>query len=179
MPSGRGLTPRTRALVIGPFLAAVGLSLAALWSVGLGWFLILTAGGGALVASVLWLAGRRQRPELVTVDAFARDASATDTINFAHVRVAGVGGLGLLVVALAVALDFALVGVVLAAGLAGGLVAALAIILWRRRSGPLTSSSSGPGARGALFSEMVDPTPAASPAADDRQPRRTAVTVPA
>jgi hypothetical protein len=177
MPGGRAVTRGIRALVGVLLVAAAGLSLAVFWSVGLGWFLVLTACGGALIGAVLRLTRRRQRPQPVTVDAFARDAAATDTINVARVRVAGVGGLGMLLVALAVAFDFALVGAVLAAGLVGGFVAALAIILWRKRSGPLASSSSSPGARGALFQETADATPAPSPDADDRQPRRTTVTV--
>jgi hypothetical protein len=175
MGGRHSLTRPVRALVFVLLLVAAGLSLAVLWSVGLGWFLILTAGGGALIGGLLWFLARRQRPRAVTFDAFAHDTTATDTINVARVRVAGVGGIGMLLVALAVALDFALVGAVVGAGLAGGLIGAAAIILWRKRTGPLSSSSSGPAARTVLFSEPdAPPTPRAD--ADDHLPRRSAVT---
>jgi hypothetical protein len=174
MPGARRFTRSVRVLVLGLSLVAASLTFAVLWSVGLGWFLVLTAGGGALAASAMRPMGRRQRPGPVTVDAFARDTTGTDTINVARVRVAGVGGIGMLLVALAIALDLAFVGVVLAAGLAGGLLAAVAIILWRRRTGPLQSSPTGPGgARGVLFSETTDPPSAPSADTSDRQQRRT------
>jgi hypothetical protein len=157
----------------------MALGLAVLWSVGLGGFLILTVLGGAAAGCALFLTNRFRRAPASVPDSFARDAFSTDTVNFAHVRVAGVGGVGLMIVALAMALDFALVGAVLLTGLIGGVAAAVVVILWRRRGGgPLPSSSSGSGARGVLFVETPAeqrerPRPAAAP--DDQ--RRGVVTI--
>lgn len=140
----------------GVVIAVVAMAVV-LWSVELGGFLLLTVvGGGALSAGFSW--ANRRRTSNAVPDQFARDAFSTDTLNFAHVRVAGVGGLGLVLVAAATALDVALVGAVLAAGLTGGVLTAVVVILYRRRNGPLSSSSTGPGARSMLLTESGLPS---------------------
>jgi hypothetical protein len=157
------------------FVVAVIAMAVVLWSIELGGFLLLTIIGGiALGAAFAWV-NRRGRTSNNVPDQFARDAFSTDTLNFAHVRVAGVGGLGLVLVAAAVALDFALVAAVLGAGLAGGVLAALAVILYRRRSGPLPSSSTGPGARSVLLTESRLPSEAPPVERTTRSPRQRAV----
>jgi hypothetical protein len=65
-------------------------------------------------------------------DPFAGDPVALDPMNMSHVRVAGLGGLGLVLVAVGVAFQFRLVGVSLALGLAGGMMGGLALIWYRR-----------------------------------------------
>jgi hypothetical protein len=159
----------------GSVLAAIAMAVV-LWSVELGGFLLLTVLGGIVLAGAFAWANRHSRRSNThnVPDQFARDAFSTDTLNFAHVRVAGIGGLGLVLAALAVALDFAFVAVVLGAGLAGGVFAAVAVILYRRRRGPLPSSSAGPGARRVLFTES---SPTEVPRVDrtPRSPRQTAV----
>jgi hypothetical protein len=99
----------------------------------LAWFVLLALSGGVIVA-VLLLRFHRLRPAPVAVpDSFARDAFFTDMLNVSRVRVAGVGGLGLLIVAAAIVFQFPLVAVVMAAGAAGGLIGGIALILFRRR----------------------------------------------
>ncbi len=65
-------------------------------------------------------------------DPFARDVFSTDTVNIAHVRVAGVGGAGLVLAAMAVAAQYQLTAVAVTLGLCGGLIWAAAVILYRR-----------------------------------------------
>ena len=147
-----------------------------LWSVELGGFLLLTVAGGIVLSAAFAWANRRGRASTNVPDQFARDAFSTDTLNFAHVRVAGVGGLGLVLVGVAIALDFALVGAVLGAGLAGGVVAAVAVILYRRRSGPLPSSSIGPGARSVFLTESrLSPDDVTRVERTPRSPRQATV----
>jgi hypothetical protein len=50
-------------------------------------------------------------------------------------------------VSVAIALDFPQAGAIVGGGLVGGALAALVVILYRRRTGALPSSSSGPSAR--------------------------------
>lgn len=140
------------------FVIAVVTMAVVLWSVELDGFLLLTVVGGIVLSAAFWCTNRLSRASKNVPDQFARDAFSTDTLNFAHVRVAGVGGVGLVLVAVAMALDFALVGAVLVAGLSGGVLAAAAVILYRRRNGPLSSSSTGPGARSMLMSESRVPS---------------------
>lgn len=68
--------------------------------------LILVSGvaGGAVVALLLTIA-HRLRPGQQQTDAFAKrsEAGRTDVINIASIRVAGVGGLGLVAMAAALA----------------------------------------------------------------------------
>jgi hypothetical protein len=74
------------------------------------------------------------------------DAPLVDAINIAHIRVAGIVGLGFVVLALAVAVYIPSIGVSLATGAALGIVFAVVLIVRRRRTGPLPSSGGRPGA---------------------------------
>ena len=71
---------------------------------------------------------------------------STDVINMAHIKVAGVGGLGLVVVALVVALDMPEIGQSQAISAVLGILFAVGLILWRRRRGPMPSSGGQMGA---------------------------------
>ena len=64
----------------------------------------------------------------------------------AHIKVAGLGGLGFVAVAFVTALTIPRIGVTIAIAAAGGALIAFAIILWRRRHDPLPSAGSTPGA---------------------------------
>jgi hypothetical protein len=64
----------------------------------------------------------------------------------ANIRVAGLGGLGMVAGAVVVAVFVPSVGVSIGAAVAAGALLAFGMILWRRRSGPLTSSGQRPGA---------------------------------
>ena len=106
--------------------------------------------GGFLIAWVLLKVQRQQagRPR----DPFARgqDGSQRDVINISAIRVAGVGGLGLVAMAVGVALDIPRIGQTLAiAGVLGAVLAAV-LILQRRRMGPMPSSGRQSGANTTL-----------------------------
>ena len=109
--------------------------------------------GGLVVAPLLMLFHHRSsrvREPLPLRD----DAPLVDAINIAHIRVTGIGGLGLVLLALAVAAYIPSIGVSLAAGAALGIVFAVVLILRRRRMGPLPSSGGRPGANTTLSIEM-------------------------
>lgn len=76
-----------------------------------------------------------------------------DVINISAVRVAGVGGLGLVVMALAVAWGIPRIGQTLALSAALGVILAAGLILYRRHAGPMRSSGQRPAARTALSVE--------------------------
>jgi hypothetical protein len=132
----------------------------------------LAAAGGGLVAAALVWANRHARQRIATADAFARDPLSTDVINVNRIRVAGLGGFGLVIVAASVALQFDLAAVVVVLGLVGGAAGALLLILYRRRAGPVGSSSQGPGARVMLVSRDSRSTPAGDADRLDRNPRK-------
>ena len=102
--------------------------------------------GGLIAAVILWRRGRHAPPSGPVRDVFGSDVSSTDVINFATIRVAGVGGLGVVIVALAVALQYQRVGLALAIGLAGGALAAGLLIVRRRQTG-LSGGGGDPRAR--------------------------------
>jgi len=106
-------------------------------------------GLAVLFSKVKW---SRRRPD---ADVFA-GAAATDIINMAHIKVAGVGGLGLVVVALATALDIPQIGQSVGLGLAMAIPFAVVLILWRRRAGPMPSSGGQSGANTMLAIDAVD-----------------------
>jgi hypothetical protein len=110
--------------------------------------------GGLLVALFLVRAHRRVRP-LDRTRVPDGDGVITDAINMAHIRVAGVGGLGLVAMALAVAAFVPSIGAALALGAALGAVAAIVLIVWRRRVGPMCSSGQRPGANTTLSIDAV------------------------
>jgi membrane protein DedA with SNARE-associated domain len=96
-------------------------------------FLLFTLLGGVVIAILLFAANAQHRPNATLPDPFASDRLSTDTLNFAHIRVTGVGGLGLVLVSTVVAFQFQLVLATLVAGLIGGIMVAWLLILHRRR----------------------------------------------
>jgi hypothetical protein len=77
------------------------------------------------------------------------DAPSTDIINMARVRVKGAGGLGMVAMAVTVAAFVPSIRLSMAIAVVLGVVMAVAMILWRRRSGPL-STRIEPGAHSML-----------------------------
>jgi hypothetical protein len=75
---------------------------------------------------------------------------SSGAINMAHIRVAGEGGLGLIVIAVASAVFVPRIGQTIGLGFVLGAVLAVALVVWRRHGGPLPSSSRHPGAHGDL-----------------------------
>jgi hypothetical protein len=94
----------------------------------------------------------------VLPSAVSREPGRTDVINVARIRVAGLGGLGLVAMAGVVAWFIPSIGQTIAIGLAAGVILAAVLILLRRRTGPLPSSGRHSGANTVL---ALDEEPAA------------------
>jgi short subunit fatty acids transporter len=134
--------------------------------------MILVAGmaGGLLISVLVRVAGRLQ-PVRRTFDAFAegREPRKTDVINIASIRVSGVGGLGLVAMALALAWSIPRIGQTITFGAILGAALAALLIWRRRRSGPLPTSSASPGANTTLsIDEPARPGVARPTVSDDR-----------
>lgn len=116
--------------------------------------------GGLAIAFLLF---HRQRASRQPTDLFYRERLSTDLINMAHVRVAGVGGLGLVAMATWVAFFVPAIRYSMLTGLTLGVMFAAALVAYRRRTGPMPSSGQRPGANTTLA--IADPI---SPALVDR-----------
>lgn len=112
-----------------------------------------------------------QRRSLNRRDPFQGD-SPTDVINISRIRVAGIGGLGLVAMATIVAIAVPGIGVPLAVSAVLGVVMAVGLIALRRRSGPMPSSGQQAGANTTLSIDAPDVPPT-----DDRPPAPKARTV--
>ena len=88
--------------------------------------------GGLLIGAVMLWLHRRSVPDSVAVPYRSEPLSA-DIINMSSIKVAGVGGLGLVAMAAAVALDIPRIAQSVGIGLGLGVIGAIATILWRRR----------------------------------------------
>jgi hypothetical protein len=64
----------------------------------------------------------------------APDTLSTDVINIAHIRVAGIGGLGLVAMAAVVAWNVPAIGTAVAMALTAGVVLGVGLIVWRGRA---------------------------------------------
>jgi hypothetical protein len=95
--------------------------------------LILVPGiaGGLILA---WLMFRSGRPTSTSVvaGAFERHGFSPDIINMSRIRVAGIGGLGLVAMAAAVAFNVPRIGQTMAIGAVAGAILAGALIALRR-----------------------------------------------
>jgi hypothetical protein len=132
-------------------------------------------GGLVIALLVFWRQRRGSAPSVV--QPFRRGEFSTDVINMSSIKVAGVGGLGLVAMAAAVALDVPRIGQTIMLGLLlGGVIAAI-MIYRRRSSGSLPSSGERVGANTTL---SIDAPPAAAGNDDHRSvdPKRLS-TVPA
>jgi len=78
-----------------------------------------------------------------------------DTINMSSIKVAGIGGLGLVAVAVVTAIFIPTIRVSLTIGAIAGVIFAVALILWRRKRGPLPTSGQHPGAHELLDAEAT------------------------
>jgi len=105
--------------------------------------------GGLALAAVSIVRQRRQReaPSFVVP---TRLALSTDIINMATIKVAGIGGLGLVAMALIVAIEVPRVGQTMALGFLLGSAGAVTVILGHRRTPPLPTSSRSIGANNIL-----------------------------
>lgn len=123
--------------------------------------------GGLVIAALVILWQRRHGHAPSIAVPYRRDPLSTDVINMASIKVAGVGGLGLVAMAAAVALDVPRIGETIGIGLVLGAVIAAVLIVRRRRAGPMPSSGRGMGANTVLSIDV--PTRADS---DDHAGRR-------
>jgi hypothetical protein len=111
--------------------------------------------GGLFVA--LWLVIAHRSTRAATHAVPARDeAFLVDPINAARIRVAGIGGLGLVAMAAVVAVFVPAIRVAVAIATVTGLMLAVGLIVWRRRNGPLPSSGQRPGAATILAIDSPD-----------------------
>ena len=128
---------------------------------------ILTAGlaGGVVIA---WLLNRLHRGHSARMssDPFARqpDGSQHDVINVSAIRVAGIGGLGLIAVSVGLAFTFPRIGQSLMLAAVLGVAMAAGLILYRRRTGPMPSSGRQSGSNTTLAIDQPEPR------ASDTQP---------
>ena len=111
---------------------------------------LLAGLGGGLVMALLIVRAQRALPTRRTGTTNSVAPDSRPVINIATIRVAGVGGLGLVVVAVAFALEYARIGQTVTIGAALGLVLATALILWRHRAGPMPSTGRSRGANTTL-----------------------------
>jgi hypothetical protein len=149
MAESTALTGRRVVHVAAFLLLAAGLVVSVLDG-AIGWFVMLALVGGAISAGVMVLLSRRAHHVPISVpDSFGAGLTS-DVINVSHIRVAGVGGLGMTAVALAIAYTFPQIGLSLALGLVGGFAGGVAAILYRRRQGPFDSGRGQVGGRSVL-----------------------------
>lgn len=113
-------------------------------------------GGLVIALFVFWRQRRDSAPSVV--QPFRRGEFSTDVINMSSIKVAGVGGLGLVAMAAAVALDVPRIGQTITLGLLlGGVIAAITIYR-RRSSGALPSSGQRRGANTTLSLDAPAPS---------------------
>jgi hypothetical protein len=97
--------------------------------------------GGIVVALIVWRLRFGQ-------DAVRRrlEPPSPGHINMAHIRVDGVGGLGMVAMAVTVAIFVPGIRFAMATALISGIAFAAVLIALRRRNGPLSSGNDHPGA---------------------------------
>jgi len=105
---------------------------------------------GGLVIACGFALLRRRLQSRASADVFRVGRLSTDVINMANIRVAGIGGLGLVAMALTVALNVPRIGQSVAIGLVLGVVLAVTLIVMRQRRGPMPSSGRHGGATAVL-----------------------------
>jgi hypothetical protein len=90
---------------------------------------------GAAIGGLLMMTFVRHTdpvPPISAPDSFQRDDLRIQVIDVSRIRVAGLGGLGLMVMAIALGFVIPRIGVSLALGLAGGFLISFAIASYRR-----------------------------------------------
>jgi hypothetical protein len=124
--------PVRKAIRVATFaLAVLGLGLGAM-DPAIGWVIPLALGGGGLTAAVLVAVRSRQDRAPFAPDHFSGEGPI-GVMDLSHVRVAGVGGVGLLILSGVIALQYELIAAASVAGAVGGTVAGIAMIAYRRR----------------------------------------------
>jgi hypothetical protein len=113
---------------------------------------------GGLVVAAFYVIWQRRHGSTSSIAAYSRpEPLSIDAINFSSLRVAGVGGLGLVAMAAAVAIDVRRIGETIAIGFVCGVVIAAVLIVRRRRTGSMPSSGRGLGANTVLSIDAPAP----------------------
>ena len=116
---------------VGGAILVLALVAAALADGDMGWIMVVPVVGGVIAASFLIFSRRSGLgASQVRPDPFAD--SNTDVINVSRVRVAGVGGIGLMIVAAAMAMTFPRIGWSMVVSAIAGLALAMTWIFMRR-----------------------------------------------
>lgn len=124
----------SRVVHVGGVLLVLALVAAGIADRDLGWIVAIAAVGGVVSAAVLILSRRSGLgASEVRPDPF--EHSSTDVINVSRIRVAGVGGAGLIVVAAALATTFPRIGWSVVVSAVAGVALAVMWILSRREHG--------------------------------------------
>lgn len=110
--------------------------------------LVLVPGilGGVVIALIAFSTRLWPRRPAALAPPYEPDEPITNMYNISGVRVAGIGGLGLLAMAATVAFNVPMIGAAMALGVLLGSAFAAGLILYMRRSGPMPSSGKGIGA---------------------------------
>ena len=133
--------------------------------------LVLGFFGGVLIAGVTILLQRRSKPQSLSAPVPYRQNPLTiDMINMASIKVAGVGGLGLVAMAAAVALDVPRIAQSVGIGIGLGAIGAFIVIVRRRKTGVMPSSGRGMGANTVLAIDQ-----ASTPNAGTVEPPRSSI----
>ena len=124
----------SRVMHVGGVLLVLALVVAALADRDLGWILAVPVAGGIIAAAAL-IVSRRSGLGASSLRHDPFEHSNSDVINIARLRVAGIGGLGLIVVAGAMAMTFPRIGWSLVVSAIAGVALAITWILSRRDHG--------------------------------------------
>jgi hypothetical protein len=125
-----------RGLVAGSIcaaLVAVGIG-ALLADDAIGWILVPVLVGTLLTASLLFVAHARDRRARLVADSFVSRRTPGDLIDVSRIRVAGLGGAGLTLMAVIAALQSPFTTAALVVSLIGGVLGAVIVILHRRHA---------------------------------------------
>lgn len=121
-------------------IVAAGLALP-LFDPTIGWFVVPAAIGGLGMAAALFYLHRTGHLTHLEDATDAPNSLKLGMFNLSSVNPAGIGGLGLMFMAIFVALRYAQGQFLLAVGLTGGLIIAATLIRYRRTHGALAHSS--------------------------------------
>ena len=114
---------------------------------------MLGIAGGALIAVILhWKLLDWNTPR-VSTDPFA-GRGPTEIVNISNIRVTGIGGFGLVIVAFAMAFEFYEAALLICNGIIGGII--IALILRQRRLRHGVFPSSGDRGNGVLFAKRSE-----------------------
>ena len=136
--------------------------------------------GGLVVALIMVALHRKSAQDAPSYRRERLDSASPDVINMSRIRVSGIGGLGLVAMALAVALDVPRIGASVAIGLVSGVALAVIMIARQRRAGVMPSSGKQMGANTTLSidSPQPDRVPRAGTDAGSGGTGRLALTLP-